>query len=246
MFSNKKIIFLNEVESTNNYANRLVLTNSAEEGTVVLAQFQSKGRGHQGNHWESEPGKNLLASYILFPRFLPVEKQFYLSKIASLALADFLECETGGTSIKWPNDIYFENRKIGGILIENGIKANVLDNTIIGIGLNLNQVKFNSDAPNPVSLKQITGRTYAIADVAEDLALKLEEWYLKLKMGNYEAVDKAYCNRLFRLNLWSHFAKEGKTFEAKITGIGNFGKLKLELRDGSVSEFQFKEVEFVM
>ena len=132
--TSKNLILLNEVESTNNYANQLVLSKAAEHGTVVLAQYQKKGRGQQGNFWESEFGKNMLASFIVFPQFLSAAKQFYFSKIVSLALVDFLKTETNEVSVKWPNDIYVRNKKIAGILIENSIKGSNLSSAVIGIG----------------------------------------------------------------------------------------------------------------
>lgn len=207
--TNKNIIFLTEVESTNNYANQLVLSKAAEHGTVVLAQYQNKGKGQQGNSWESEPGKNLLASIILFPDFLSAAKQFYLSKIASLAIVDFLKTETNDVSIKWPNDIYIKNKKVAGILIENAIKGQNLSSSIIGIGLNLNQEIFLSDAPNPVSLKLVTSQIYDIEKVAETIFKNMFHWYQILKNGGFNVIDSTYFNQLFRANEWAIFAKQG-------------------------------------
>ncbi|MBK6281348.1 MAG: biotin--[acetyl-CoA-carboxylase] ligase [Draconibacterium sp.] len=183
MMTGKNTIFLTEVESTNNYANQLVLSKAAEHGTVVLAQYQKKGKGQQGNSWESEPGKNLLASIILFPDFLSAAKQFYLSKIASLSIVDFLKTETSGITIKWPNDIYIDNKKVAGILIENAIKGHNLSSSIIGIGLNLNQELFVTDAPNPVSLKQVSTKDYEIENIAETIFDNMIHWYQILKKG---------------------------------------------------------------
>jgi BirA family biotin operon repressor/biotin-[acetyl-CoA-carboxylase] ligase len=242
----KNTIFLTEVESTNNYANQLVLSKAAEHGTVVLAQYQNKGKGQLGNRWESEAGKNFLASIILFPKFLLAGKQFYLSKIASLSIADFLKTESKGIAIKWPNDIYVKNRKIAGILIENSIKGQNISTAIIGIGLNLNQDKFVSDAPNPVSLMQITGKDYDIEMVAEIISENINNWYQKLENGGFGEIDSAYFNLLFRANEWAVFSKRGKQFEARINGIGEFGQLILEERNGLQSEYMFKEVEFVI
>ena len=244
--TNKNIIFLTEVESTNNYANQLVLSKAAEHGTVVLAQYQNKGKGQQGNSWESEPGKNLLTSIILFPDFLSAAKQFYLSKIASLAIVDFLKMESKEVSIKWPNDIYIQNKKVAGILIENAIKGKNLSSSIIGIGLNLNQEIFLSDAPNPVSLKLVTSQIYDIEKVAETIFENMFHWYQILKNGGFDVIDSTYFNQLFRANEWAIFAKRGVQFEAKINGIGEFGQLILEERNGSISEYMFKEVEFVI
>lgn len=242
----KNFIFLTETESTNNYANQLLLTKAATEGTVVMTQFQTKGKGQQGNSWESEPGKNLLASYIFQPKFLKAAHQFYLSKAVSLALTDLLAEENIEVSIKWPNDIYTGNKKIAGILIENSVVGLHLHSAVAGVGLNLNQTVFISDAPNPVSLTQLTGKNYSIEIVAERLWEKLEIRYNELKSGDFSSVDNAYLNRLFRYQKWAFFAKQGEVFEARITGTGQFGQLILEQKDGTKTEYLFKEVEFVI
>ena len=242
----KKIIVLNEVESTNNYASQLILSNAAEEGMVVLTQFQKSGRGHHENHWESEAGKNMLATIILFPQFLNAGKQFMLSKIVSLSLVELLNSKTGDVSIKWPNDIYVGNKKIAGILIENSIKGSTLFSSLLGIGLNLNQQEFLSDAPNPVSLKQITGEEYSVETVAVEVLESILKWYGKIETGDFSEIDSAYFSQLFRSGEWAKYSKDGIIFGAKIIGIGEFGHLQLENRDGTVEEFMFKEVEFVI
>ncbi len=243
---NKNIVVLREVESTNNYATQLILSNAAEEGTVVLTQFQKKGRGQLGNRWESEAGKNMLATIILYPQFLDAGKQFILSKIVSLSLVEFLGNKTDNVSIKWPNDIYVGNKKIAGILIENSIKGSTLFSSLLGIGLNLNQEKFLSDAPNPVSLKLITGKEYSIEIVLTEILESIFKWYKKLETGSFSEIDSAYFSQLFRVGEWSGYSKNKTVFEAKIIGIGEFGQLQLETRDGTVEEFMFKEVEFIL
>jgi len=242
----KKIIVLNETESTNNYANQLILSDAAEEGTVVLTQFQQKGKGQLGNHWESEAGKNLLASIILFPKFLNAGKQFLLSKLISLTLVEFLQNEIGNVLIKWPNDIYVGNKKIAGILIENTIKGSNLNSSVLGIGLNLNQVDFLSDAPNPISLKQITGKEYNAKYVLGRILEIFFNWYERLNEENLHEVDLAYYAQLFRRGKWGKYVADGEEFEARISGIGEFGQLQLENRSGKIVEFMFKEVEFVL
>jgi len=242
----KNFICLKEVESTNNYANQLLLTKAAEEGTAVLTQFQSKGKGQQGNSWESEPGKNLLASYIFQPKFLKAADQFYLSKAVSLALTDLLAEESIEVSIKWPNDIYTGEKKIAGILIENTIMGQNLYTSVAGIGLNLNQTVFISDAPNPVSLSQLTRMNYDVEVFADKLWDKLNMRYNQLKSGNFKAVDSDYLDRLFRFREWAFYAKQGEVFEARIIEIGQFGQLMLEQKDGTKTAHLFKEVEFVI
>ena len=241
-----KIIFLNEVESTNNYANGLVLSDAADEGTVVMARFQQKGKGQQGNGWESEAGKNLLASIVLYPKFLSAGKQFYISKFTCLAIAEVLVHEVENVSVKWPNDIYIENKKVAGILIENSIKGATLFSSVVGIGLNLNQEKFVSGAPNPVALKQITGKEYDVKSVLKKIVHSFFAWYEKLKAGDYDEIDSAYMAQLYRNNEWRLYRKNGVDFEARIVGIGEFGQLRLELTNGEISTFMFKEVEFVI
>ena len=241
----KTPITLAEVDSTNNYANHLILSEAAEEGTVVLAHYQKKGRGQVGNQWESEAGKNLLLSVILYPQFLMAEQQFFISKVVSLALYDCLKKEVGEVAIKWPNDLYIGGKKIGGILIENAIKGRFLLHSVAGIGLNLNQERFLSNAPNPVSLKQLTGKTYDIENIAEIFTEQLFFWYDKLKRGNFEEISADYFAHLFRIGKWSLFRKNDLQFEARITGVGEYGQLLLEDRQGEITSYMFKEVEFV-
>ena len=242
--TDKNIIILNEICSTNNYANRLIVSKQAVEGTVVLAYNQKEGRGQRGNSWESEAGKNVLMSIVLFPEFIAAENQFMLSKIVSLALIDLVQNETDNVSIKWPNDIYIGNKKVAGILIENSVKGTNLYSSVLGIGLNVNQEKFVSSAPNPVSLKNITGKSYDIETLAIKIATLVFEYYNKLKEGETDWINSRYFDKLFRKNTWAKFRKEGFEFEARIAGIGELGQLQLENKDNIVSEYMFKEVEF--
>ncbi|MDR2910893.1 MAG: biotin--[acetyl-CoA-carboxylase] ligase [Bacteroidales bacterium] len=242
----KNTIILNEVCSANNYANNLIVSKQAVEGTVVLAYYQTKGKGQHGSSWESESGKNVLMSIILFPGFLAVENQFMISKIASLALADFLRNETDNVSIKWPNDLYIGNKKIAGILIENNVKGHTMHSSVLGIGLNVNQKQFISNAPNPVSLTNITGKYYDIEILAAKIYDLVFRYYSMLKEEKTDQINLQYFDKLFRKNTWAKFRKEGLEFEARIIGIGKFGQLQLENRDNTVSEYMFKEIEYVI
>jgi len=243
--TDNNIIVLKEVDSSNNYAKHLV-DRGVENGTVVLAHFQQTGRGQVGNFWESEAEKNLLMSLILYPKFLEAGKQFSISKAISLALVKWLENETENVAVKWPNDIYVGDKKIAGILIENTIKGRGLDSSIVGIGLNLNQEIFTSGAPNPVSLKQLTGKTYDIKEVLHELLLIFQSSITDIENGDLEKIDRAYFEKLYRGEEWHLYRKEGVEFEARISGIGEFGQLQLENRSGEILEFMFKEVEFVI
>lgn len=243
---NKNSIVLSETDSTNNYANRMIAAGKAVEGTVVLSHFQQQGRGQRGNSWESAPGKNMLASILLFPRFLPVGKQFYLSKIASLALFNWLKLKISGVSIKWPNDIYVGKEKIAGILIETSIQGNCFHAAVVGIGLNLNQLYFSEELSNPVSLKKLTGEEFNLEKTAGEVRDIFMSWYQKLKDGLTEEIDAGYLNNLFRKNEWAQYRKAGKLLEARILGVGEYGQLILEDRNGNQSSYLFKEIEFVV
>lgn len=242
----KNFIVLSEVDSTNNYANHLISTESAKNGTVVLAQFQKRGRGQRGNSWESDKGRNLLASVILYPVFLPATLQFYISKAASLAIAFWLRNKTGHVSIKWPNDIYSGNKKIAGILIETAIKGNILSSAVVGIGLNLNQDVFNSALPNPVSLRMLTGTDWEIITSAEEIHALFMEFYGKLESGALKEIDDAYYSLLYRRNEWALYREGDIRKEARIIGVGADGQLMLEDRSGNVTGYFFKEIEFVI
>lgn len=243
--TDKNIIILDEVESTNNYAKQLI-ADKAEEGTVVLAHYQENGKGQQGNFWESEANKNLLFSLILYPNWLGAGKQFLISKVVSLALVEVLKIKIEDVSIKWPNDIYVGSKKIAGILIENTIKGTNLESSVIGIGLNVNQELFVSSAPNPISLKQLTGNYFQIQSVLNEFIATFYSLLNDLKQGNYSKINETYLLNLFGNNEWRLYRKEGKEFVARIVEIGNFGQLKLEEKSGLISEFMFKEVEFVV
>lgn len=245
ILTNKNIIVLKDTDSTNNYAKQLI-ADKAEEGTVVLAHYQKRGKGQQGNIWESEANKNMLCSLVLYPRFLGAGKQFYISKIVSLALCNVLKTKVDGVAIKWPNDIYVGTKKIAGILIENTIKGSSIDASVIGVGLNLNQEKFVSDAPNPISLKQLTGEEYIIEEVLNEFVTELGTLLSVLETEKLSAVNNSYLTTLFRNNEWCFYRKDENEFEARIAGIGEFGQLQLEDKSGAISEFMFKEVEFII
>jgi BirA family transcriptional regulator, biotin operon repressor / biotin---[acetyl-CoA-carboxylase] ligase len=242
----KYFIVLNDLDSTNNYANHLISEGQAVNGTAVLAHYQHKGRGQQGNFWESDPGLNMLVSFIFLPVFLPPEKQFYLSKIASLSLAEWLLQHVRDVKVKWPNDIYVGDGKVAGMLIETSVMGSNLHSAVAGIGLNLNQLNFNPMLPNPVSLKQLTGIDYNVEDVAQEVWELAMSWYAKLERGMTDLIDEAYVNNLYRMNVWAQFSKDGQRMKARITGVDAWGQLILEKRSGERIVCAFKEIAFVI
>ncbi len=244
LFIGQKIIHLKAVDSTNNYAAGLLRQSVIYEGTIVIAEFQQKGKGQRGNHWESEPGKNLTFSIILNPSFLRPEQQFLLNKIISVAISDFLKSlGMAGVSIKWPNDILVDRKKIAGILIENTIRANEIIHSIIGIGLNVNQAKFNS-AMNAISLKIILKKIFHNDKILEELCSFIESEYLKLR-ENTTAADKKYLQSLFQLSEWKDYQLKGERISARITGVTSSGLLILQDEKGGEINCNLKEVVFL-
>lgn len=245
-FQPDKLHLLKEIDSTNNYANSLIMSKTAEEGTVVLAYFQTGGRGQSGNKWESAPSENLLMSVVLNPGFLAVEDQFYLSVVVSLGIADYLSEELENVAIKWPNDIYCGNRKIAGILIENGITGHSITSSVAGIGLNVNQTDFSPGLPNPISMKGVTTNEYDLIETSGKVCNSLFNRYMQLKENKRDQLMQDYLKRLYRINGWHQFKSDQTIFEGRITGIGEYGKLLVENKTGQTAGYFFKEVEFVI
>jgi len=235
---------IQEIGSTNNYAAARLLTKRLPEGTVFVADSQVDGRGQASNTWESEPNKNLTFSILLYPDFLEISRQFELSKVISLGVADLLKERTDQVSIKWPNDIYIGKGKVAGILIENSIKINKISSSIVGIGLNINQKIFTGNAPNPVSLSQFTGEDYDLEELLSDFCAKIDTRYHQLRKGEFGLIDGDYINLLYQLGSWSPYSDEKGDYEGRILGVDQIGRLMIETRAGKINKYQFKEVIF--
>ncbi|MBK7147555.1 MAG: biotin--[acetyl-CoA-carboxylase] ligase [Bacteroidetes bacterium] len=239
-------IQLDSTDSTNNYARELLSSQKPTEGTVISATEQRSGRGQMGNGWEAAPGKNLTISLILYPVFLAADKQFFLNMAISLGVKDFCEeVLKEEVRIKWPNDIYYGNKKLAGILIENSISGSSLSSSIAGIGININQESFSPALPNPVSFVQITQQHHSLEELQPLLHNYLEKYYLQLRQGHYNFLDKAYTVALYRYQQTSEFIHKGKRFKGEITGVAKDGKLLVE-SGGKEHRFMFKEVEYVL
>ena len=195
------LVHINETNSTNNYLQTLCARQQTEEFTTVVADFQTSGRGQRGNSWESAPGMNLTFSTVLYPSALKAREQFTLSMLIALSVYDTLSTYAEGFSIKWPNDIYWKDKKICGILIENELEGAYLLRCIAGIGVNINQEYFVSPAPNPVSLKQILGRKTDKQEVLEGILKRLFSYYIPLisqKPNIKETIHSDYLNAQYR------------------------------------------------
>lgn len=238
------ILWLDECASTNVELDAMP---DAPAGTVLAARMQTAGRGQRGASWEAEPGKNLTFSQLFRPDRLHAARQFELSMLVSLAIADTVDdliAHTGlSAKIKWPNDIYVGDRKICGILIENKLFGPHIHRSIAGIGLNINQTQFLSDAPNPISVAQIIGHDTALEPLLERLAGRLAD-YVDNYNGDAAALKKIYLSRLYRGDgkAYTFALPDGTHFEASITDIDTDGTLHLS--DGKT--YAFKEVAYVI
>jgi len=246
MKSWENVIKLSSTDSTNLYAAQLLKSENVEEGTIVHTYEQKAGRGLGQNTWESEKGKNLTFSIILFPHFLPVQHHYMLSKVVSLGVSEYVSSKIDHIKIKWPNDIYWQDKKLAGILIENSIKGSTMNYSVAGIGLNLNQVQFVSNAPNPVSLKQITKKKYAIDDELVLVRQHIKKYYQMLKAGQMNEINRAYIDNLYRFNKFYNFRWNNRIFRAKITGVNEYGHLQVLTSDNEKKEFEMKEIEFLI
>ena len=247
LFVGQNFVLLKEVDSTNNFLKELVSNSKPViEGTVIMAENQYAGRGQQQNGWFAEPGKNLTFSILLKPHFLAVTEQFDLVRAVSVGVFDALEPLLGADlKIKWPNDIYYKDRKLGGMLIENMIQGGQIKNAIIGIGLNINQENFAPGLANPVSVKQILQKDYDLRSILSDICRHIEAWYLKLKAGKIADVRNSYLSRLYWLNEEKTFRIKNELITGTITNVCYNGLLVVQNNIGEELEFSLKEIEFV-
>ncbi|HHV85450.1 MAG TPA: biotin--[acetyl-CoA-carboxylase] ligase [Petrimonas sp.] len=242
----RQIIRLEETESTNSYLRDLLKSQHLEEGSVVVADFQTAGRGQVGNSWYSDKGDNLLFSLLIYPTGIPANEQFIISRMVSLAIKNTLDQFADDIRIKWPNDIYWKEKKIAGILIENSLQGKIIENSIIGIGLNLNQQIFPVELPNPVSLRQITATEQ---DKNYILDLLLKEFFLlyrSLQQGEKQVIEDEYMLDLYRANGYYWYEDANGRFQAEIDNVLPSGHLVLRTLDTNEERiYAFKEVQFI-
>lgn len=246
-----QLIRLVETQSTNQYLSDLCGKNptATPEFTVVAAEHQTAGKGQRGNSWESEAGKNLLFSFVLYPIFLEARHQFILSQIISLAIKEELACWNKEITIKWPNDIYWRDKKICGILIENDLSGMHIARCICGVGLNINQASFVSDAPNPVSLRLITGQEHDRYDLLTRLMKRISIYYEGLRDEDFETysaeISARYARALFRRRGYHPYEDVNGTFNARLLRVEPDGRFVLEDEAGKERSYLFKEVTYL-
>lgn len=240
-----EIIELSDTASTNDY----LLGLNTDQDLCVVTDYQSAGKGMGTNTWESEPGKNLLFSILLHPTWLPINKQYLLSMAEAVAIVEVLG---KGFEIKWPNDIYYGDKKLSGTRIDINLQGSTLKDVIIGTGINVNQEVFLSDAPNPISLKNITGQEHDRDILLQDILKRFSVYYTKLQKdflrpsldGMRSWLDYQYHKHLYRRTGLHAYADKDGTFQAEIVRVAENGIITLRRNDGALSNYEFKELRF--
>ena len=254
-----KITHFKTLESTNQYLQNLLNEGIDIADNIVVTDFQTSGKGQGKNVWESEDGKNLLFSIALDMSFLKAENQFILTQIVSVTMINVLKnyLPEESLSIKWPNDIYFNDKKIAGILIKNEIKGMMMGTSIIGIGLNVNQMSFDANLPNPISMKMITGKDFDLDELLSAISHQLSAISYQSsavsqqttvngqqQIFNFQFSTFNYTNKLYRYKQWASYEHEGQVKEMMIIGYDQFGRLILKEKNDREVVCDLKEISF--
>ena len=241
-----RYIHLEQIDSTNAYLQRKQ-SEADIRNWVVSTDEQTAGKGMGSNGWESEVGKNLTFSLALDVSFLPAERQFLLSEAIALGLIHALDAllPPEKLHIKWPNDIFYDNQKLSGILINSTIKANKMDVSIIGIGLNVNQMQFQDWPTHPISLQQITGNDYDLQSLLEQVVENIID-KVEILRTEPNAIETAYLKRLYRYRTWADYEVDGRVLRLLMTGIDPFGRLLLIDEKNKTYCFDIKEIKFLI
>jgi BirA family transcriptional regulator, biotin operon repressor / biotin---[acetyl-CoA-carboxylase] ligase len=253
----RPFIELQTVDSTNNYALSRIHAGLAQDGMAIFSHEQTAGKGQRGKKWTSAKGDNIALSIIIKPAPLLVVQQFQLSACVAVAVHEFLNKYAGRyTKIKWPNDLYWKDRKAGGILIESVVRSSEsgvgsrkpTDSpwqwAVIGIGININQTSFPAELPNPVSLKQITGKNFDTVELAKQICGSFNDHFEKLVKGGFEDIYAQYISHLYKINEKVKLKKDNRVFEIIIKGVSPAGRLIVQ--HGIEEEFDFGNVEWMI
>ena len=242
-----KILRFDEINSTNVFLYDKISENYDISDTVVVAAHQTAGRGMDKNRWESEKGKNLLFSIALNVNFLEAENQFKISQAVSVAIIGTLQniVKSDKFFIKWPNDIYFGDKKLAGMLIQNTIEGKMMGVSIIGIGLNVNQIEFSKDIPNPISLKQIADKDFDLENLLNLLTTNIKASVESLRFEkNQIEINEKYISKLYRYHQWADYQYKNKVKSMIINGFDRYGRLILEDQSGEEIVCDVKELQF--
>lgn len=240
-------IHLPETESTNLYAKTIDSKNCI---TLITTDHQTAGRGQRGNTWEAEKGKNLLFSLVLQPHNIPSSQQFIICELISVAICKSLSSYIPDIHIKWPNDIYYKDFKLCGILIEHDIEGMNLSRSIIGVGINVNQAKFISNAPNPISLRQILGHEVERESLLDEIVANFKELYTQytstIPTLDRKTLHTHYTTLLYRKDITATYFDTQGHFSAILRTVELDGRLILEDTQRGSRSFLFKEVSYVL
>ena len=236
-----EVVEYDELASTNTLAEEIA-SSELKDKTVIFTRKQTRGRGQATNKWESAPNRNISMTVILCPEHLEAGKQFAVSMVIALGCLDFLKRYVGQVSVKWPNVVYAGDRKIAGILIEHRIAGPFVRNSLCGIGVNINQEKFLSDAPNPISLLQLTGREMLLDDALAGLLECIGSRYVQI--NDYKALEEDFLQYMYRADGVYWWEDEAGRFEASVAGIDEYGQLVLRDIQGRKRIYAFKEVKY--
>ena len=239
----EKIIRLKEIDSTNRFLRELK-DEQEDEMVVAVADFQTAGKGQGSHTWESEAGKNLLFSIKVHPRWVPVRQQFLLSMAGAIAIKEALETYVDGITLKWPNDVYWNDKKISGTLIETSIDSKGIKTCIFGVGINVNQEAFHSDAPNPVSLRQILGHEVDKDELLQKVIEGFRRYYELLRRADYMDVSGIYHLSLYRRKGLHRYEDADGDFEGAFVEVEDDGHLILHDKQGVIRSYSFGEVKF--
>ncbi len=236
----------NQLPSTNDFAVQLLKTQSVTEGTLITTSYQTHGKGQTGNQWLSEPSQNIAMSILLKPGFLLPTQQFYLNIIAALAVRTaIVQFADLPIMIKWANDIVVHRRKLCGILIQNTLSGEKIKDSIIGIGMNVNQTTFEANLPKAISLAVATNQSFNIDQIIEAICQQLERFYLMLKAQQLDLLRQKYFEHLYQFEEWAWYQRPtGETFKGKITGISPTGALVIA-HEERIEKFGLKEIVFL-
>jgi BirA family transcriptional regulator, biotin operon repressor / biotin---[acetyl-CoA-carboxylase] ligase len=243
LFLGKNVVYVPECHSTSSLLLEMTNKTNLPEGTIVITDHQTKGRGQRGNTWEAAPKMNLTFSILLRPTFLLVAEQFAITQVVSLAVADYLRKRGAApVKIKWPNDLMIGEQKVAGILIENTLTGNGIQQSVVGIGVNINQLAF--DVPTATSLGLALDKSFSLTDEWESLVEKLEQRYLQLKNSNKQLLEADYLAQLYRFGQRSSFEVDGRQVLGIIESVDAHGKLLVTI-DGETRSFALKEIRFL-
>ena len=238
--------FFDVIDSTNSYSLELLSKSNPIEGTAISAGYQVNGRGQIGRKWEGEQDKNLYTSIILKPSFIPANDHFCLNQAVALAVSSLIDDYISIKSkIKWPNDIYVENRKICGILIQNILSGANIQFSVIGIGININQEEFHPDIPNPTSFYMENNSYVDIVEVRNSLFYYVEYWYEMLKEDKNIEINSHYHKKMYRIGQITSFKYENSYIRGTIEGVDEKGKLKLKKENETIA-YNLNEIKMLI